>query len=237
MVAVVLTGPPGAGKTSVLTALADALSDDDIAHAAVEVETLVWTHPALTDEQWTRQLRSTCSVYRDAGFELLLVAQTLETDDDVAQLIDAVGADERPVRLEAQPDTLVERIVEREPASWSGLQGLVAHARVLAETMKALSGVDLVLSTEGAGAEEVAARIRRPARWLAAAPEARSRRCLLRPPIRAALRRAQTCRRASRCSRTRPHTSATGPRWRSLSGLMTERTAWTGRRRCRSRRR
>jgi Ni2+-binding GTPase involved in maturation of urease and hydrogenase len=43
--AVVITGPPGAGKTSVLSALVDALSDDDIAHAAVEVEMLVWTHP------------------------------------------------------------------------------------------------------------------------------------------------------------------------------------------------
>jgi Ni2+-binding GTPase involved in maturation of urease and hydrogenase len=47
MFALVLTGPPRAGKTSVLTALVDALSDDDIAHAAVEVEALVWTHPAL----------------------------------------------------------------------------------------------------------------------------------------------------------------------------------------------
>ena len=43
--AVVITGPPGAGKTSVLSALVDALSDDDIAHAAIEVEMLVWTHP------------------------------------------------------------------------------------------------------------------------------------------------------------------------------------------------
>ena len=41
MFAVVITGPPGAGKTSVLTALVDALSDDHIAHAAVEVEMLV----------------------------------------------------------------------------------------------------------------------------------------------------------------------------------------------------
>ena len=92
--AVVITGPPGAGKTTVLTALVDALSDDDIAHAAVEVEMLVWTHPALTDEQWARLVRSACELYREAGHRLLLVAQTLETDTDVAELLDAVGADE-----------------------------------------------------------------------------------------------------------------------------------------------
>lgn len=130
MVAVVLTGPPGAGKSSVLMALADALSDDDVAHAAVEVEALVWTHPALSDEQWTRRLRETCAFYRDAGFPLVVVANTLETDADVAQLLGAVGADEHfLVRLEAQPATLAARLVAREPATWSGLPGLITHAR------------------------------------------------------------------------------------------------------------
>ncbi len=161
MFAVLLTGPPGAGKTSVLTALVDALSDDDIAHAAVEVEALVWTHPALTDEQRARHVRLACELYREAGHRLLLVAQTLETDADVAELLDAVGADEVfLVRLEAQPATLVARIVDREPPSWSGLDGLVEHAQELAASMPSLSGVDLVLNTEGERGEDVAARIR-----------------------------------------------------------------------------
>jgi adenylate kinase family enzyme len=165
---VVITGPPGAGKSSVLTALVDALSDDDIAHAAVEVETLVWTHPALTDEQWARHVRSACELYREAGHRLLLVAQTLETDADTAELLDAVGADEVfLVRLEAQPATLVERLIDREPASWPGLPGLVEHTQELATSMPALSGVNLVVSTERERAEDVAARIRaaRPV-WL-----------------------------------------------------------------------
>ena len=176
MFAVVITGPPGAGKTSVLTALADALSDDDIAHAAVEVEALVWSHPALPDAQWMLHVQATCELYREAGHRLLLVAQTLETDDDVTQLLSAVGADEHfLVRLEAQPATLTERIVEREPASWSGLPGLVEHAQQLATTMPALGGVDLVLSTEAERAEDVAARIRaaRPDRLARAAHRGR----------------------------------------------------------------
>jgi broad-specificity NMP kinase len=159
--AVVITGPPGAGKTSVLTALADALSDDDIAHAAVEVEMLVWTHPALTDEQWARQLRVACELYREAGHQLLLVAQTLENEADVNELLDAVGADAVfRARLAAGPASLAERIIEREPAGWSGLSGLVEHAQELAATMPGLPGFDLVLSTEGERAEDVAARIR-----------------------------------------------------------------------------
>ena len=144
-----------------LTALVDALSDDDIAHAAVEVEMLAWTHPALTDEQWARQLRVACELYREAGHRLLLVAQTLETDSDVAELREAIGADEVfLVRLEAEPASLVDRIIEREPPSWSGLSGLVEHTRELAATMPALARVDLVLSTEGERPDDVAARIR-----------------------------------------------------------------------------
>jgi hypothetical protein len=83
------------------------------------------------------------------------------SDADIAELLNAAGAEEVfLVRLEAEPATLVDRITEREPATWSGLPGLVRHARELALTMPGLSGVDLVLSTEGRRAEDVAARIR-----------------------------------------------------------------------------
>lgn len=161
MLAVVLTGPPGAGKTTVLTALSDSLSDEDIAHAAVEIEALAWTHPALGDEAFARLIRRHCEFLGAAGHSLLLVAQTLETDADVAELLAAVGADDAVlVRLEALPATLVERITEREPSSWSGLPGLIEHAQELATTMPGLAGVDLVFSTQGQRPEDVAARIR-----------------------------------------------------------------------------
>jgi cytidylate kinase len=161
MFAIVLSGPPGVGKTSVLTALVDALSDDEVVHAAIEVEMLVWAHPALSDEQWERQVRNSSSLYRQAGYRLLLVAQTVETEGDLAQLLDAVGADGFfLVRLEAQPATLVERILAREPAGWSGLSGLIEHAQALAATMPRLRGFDLVLTTEGQRPEAVAERIR-----------------------------------------------------------------------------
>jgi adenylate kinase family enzyme len=161
VLAIVITGPPGAGKTSVLTALSDALSDDDVAHAAVEVETLAWTHPALSDEQRAQHIRLNCQLYRDEGHTLLVLAYTLETDADVAELLAAVGADDTfLVRLEAQPAALVERITARESACWSGLPRLVEHARELASSMPGLASIDVVLSTEGQRPEDVAMRLR-----------------------------------------------------------------------------
>jgi broad-specificity NMP kinase len=159
--AVVITGPPGSGKTSVLTALSDALSDDDVAHAALEVESVVWTHPALDEEPRLRHVRVNCALLRKAGFEVLLLVDTVETEPELAALLDAVGAEASfVVRLRAEPDTLAERIVAREPPGWSGLAALVEHARAMAD----VPGADLELSTDGHTAEAVAARIRETAR-------------------------------------------------------------------------
>jgi len=91
----------------------------------------------------------------------LLLAQTIDTDDDLARLLDATGADEQFVaRLQASPSTLVRRLVERGPDGWSRLPNLLAHTQRLAVSMPALAGVDLVLSTEGQRPQILAERIR-----------------------------------------------------------------------------
>jgi AAA domain len=161
VLAVVITGPPGAGKSSVLTALVDDLIDDDVANAALDVDEVVRSHPVLDDALWRRLVGGIAALFRDAGHRLLIVAETLETDADTARLLEVLGADEHLlVRLEAPADTLAARIVAREPESWSGRDGLVEAARRLAAAMPALRGVDLVLGTDGERPEAVAAGIR-----------------------------------------------------------------------------
>jgi hypothetical protein len=161
MFALVLTGPPGAGKTAVSDALSDALVLDDIRHAVIETEALTSAHPALGDEQWLAPVAAVCRLYRDFGYELLLVAVTVEADGDLRGVVDAIGCDEHVVvRLDAEPQTLRRRIMEREPEGWSGLDELVAASQRLGPVIAGLDGIALALSTEAERPAAVAERIR-----------------------------------------------------------------------------
>ena len=156
-----LTGPPGAGKTSVLEALSDALFVDDVRHALVEAEALTAAHPALDDEQWLAPIEAVCGLYRRFGYQLLLLAVTAESAEHLSRTLNAVRADEYVVvRLEAEPATLRDRIIEREPAGWPGLDGLIAATARLAPVIAGLDDVALALSTEGEHPSAVAERIR-----------------------------------------------------------------------------
>ena len=161
MFALLITGPPGAGKTEVLTALSELLVADDIRHATVEVEALTSAHPPLGDEQWTAPMHAVSGLYREFGYELLLVTATVESQHDLDAVLTAIGADEHAVaRLEAEPATLRRRIVEREPDGWPGLDALLGSAERLAPVIAGLDGIALAVSTEGEQPEAVAQQIR-----------------------------------------------------------------------------
>ncbi len=68
---VVLTGPPGAGKTVALTALSDSLVDDGIAHAAVDADEVAWAYPFPDLAQRCEHLRAWREPHARAGNELL----------------------------------------------------------------------------------------------------------------------------------------------------------------------
>jgi hypothetical protein len=157
---VVVIGPPGSGKTSVLTALHDVLADREVVHAVIEVEAVAWTHPPLADEQSFRHLAGLCRAYEAAGCPLLVVGATATSEDYLAAVIEAVAADDYFVaRLEADPLTLRKRIIAREPAEWSGLPRLLDAADEIAAASRSLKDVHLVCSTENASPLAVAGQI------------------------------------------------------------------------------
>jgi adenylate kinase family enzyme len=159
--AVVVIGPPGSGKTSVLTALHDALADHDVAHAVIEVEALAWAHLPISDAQSFQHLASLCDAYKAAGCELFIVGATATSADYLAAVLSAIEADEYlVVGLDADPQTLRKRVVAREPPEWSGLPQLLDAVDEIALMIRSLEDVQLLCSTDKASPTAVAEQIR-----------------------------------------------------------------------------
>jgi energy-coupling factor transporter ATP-binding protein EcfA2 len=160
--ALILTGPPGAGKSSVLEALTTLLDIDGVEYSALESEQLAWGSPWLSTQQWLPQLRAVMALQRDVGRRLFLLAATTESTDELRGVADAVSADRTlVVLLVAKPDVVAARIDAREPDEWPGKVKLIEHARELAVSMPCeLKGVDARIETDGRTAVDVAMEVR-----------------------------------------------------------------------------
>jgi hypothetical protein len=156
----VITGAPGAGKSSVCEALTTLLDNEGIAHGAIESEQLAWGTPWLEEAQMLEQLEVVLRMQRGYGRGLFLVVATTETEADLRALLAAIGAAATfVVALTAPGDIVAARVLEREPERWAARHSLAEHARELAEQIPRLPSVDLVLSTDGRDEESVAAEL------------------------------------------------------------------------------
>ena len=161
MFAVLVTGPPGAGKTATLIALLDALAEHHVPHAGVDVDEVAWAYPFPNLAQRCEHLRAWSVSHVRAGATLLVVAEVIESRAHLADVLVALGVDDHLlVRLEAEQATLRERIIAREPDGWFGLDHLLDDMANLHATMPALEGVHLVVDTERLTTAQIADAIR-----------------------------------------------------------------------------
>jgi hypothetical protein len=158
--ALILAGAPGAGKTSVLEALATLHDVHAIEHGAIEAEQLSLGLPLLPASSWVPQLAAILSLQREAGRRRFLLSATVETVDDLAAVRIAPAADlTLVVCLSASAETVAARIDAREPDHWPGKAPLITRARKLASSTPGLTGIDIVISTEDRAAADVAAEV------------------------------------------------------------------------------
>src|SRR5664280_3352296 len=158
--AVVLTGAPGSGKSSVLDALTTRLEIEGVAHGAIESEQLARGFPLLAGEHWIGQLAAVLEVQRQAGRSLFLIVATTETGEELSGVLAAACADRSlVVRLTAPAEVVAARLESREPDRWPGKRGLIEHARTLAAAIPRLGGIDLTIDTSERDAEDVAREV------------------------------------------------------------------------------
>jgi cytidylate kinase len=146
--AVVITGAPGAGKTTYLTALTDELVDADVAHAVIDADEVSWTYPFVDLSGRVDYVGRAWGAYRDNGHDLLLLGEVVESSEHLAQLLSAVGADDHLlVRLTAPYMLLRQRILAREPMEWSGTEHLIEETREWVRRIDELDGARLTVDT------------------------------------------------------------------------------------------
>ncbi len=159
--AVLITGTPGAGKSSVAEALGTLLELDRISYAGIETDQLSWGWPWLTVEQWLPHLHWLAGRQWQLGREALLVVTTTENEAELEAVRRAIQADRvLIICLSAPAELCAQRVAAREPDSWPGKARLVEHARALARVIPELKGIECVISTEARRPPAVAAEIR-----------------------------------------------------------------------------
>lgn len=160
MRALLLTGPPGAGKTTTLTALMGRLEADDVRHAAVEVEALALVHPWPDDDAAFDHLAFVAGSFGRRGYPLLLASATV-TDAAYLRRVRAAlpPEDLLVVCLTAPAEVLRARLVEREPPGWVGLPRLLKTSAELAEAMVSLPGIDMTFDTETQTVQQIVSAI------------------------------------------------------------------------------
>jgi hypothetical protein len=158
--ALLITGPPGAGKSSALDRLSTRLEQERIPYGAVEADELARGWPFSEFSEWAPRLGLVCGSMRRAGRELLLVVATVETDAQLAGAVSAIGAASTTVVcLSAAPSTVAARVAAREPDDWPGKAWLVTHAAAVAAEIPRLTGIDAVIDSETTGPAEIAERL------------------------------------------------------------------------------
>ncbi len=85
--AVVITGGPGTGKSSVAQAFTTLLENAGIEHGAIESEQLAWGSPWLPDRLVREQLGAVMALQRGHGRRLFVVVATTETQSDLDGLL------------------------------------------------------------------------------------------------------------------------------------------------------
>jgi hypothetical protein len=101
--AIVITGAPGSGKSSVAQAFTTLLDNAGIEHGAIESEQLAWGTPWLPDALVREQLAAVVALQRGYGRRRFVVVATTETQEELEGLVAAIGAERTLVACLSAP--------------------------------------------------------------------------------------------------------------------------------------
>ncbi len=160
---IIVTGPVGAGKTTVSLALSELLEAQGISHALIDMDWLRWLYPSKSHDPFRselgyKNLAALAKNYLAEGAKVLILADVVETLEQKEIYQEVIPeAKMTIVRLSAQESTLHDRLKKRE--SEATLPWYKNRATELKEIMESRLIGDWVVETEGKSAKQLAVSI------------------------------------------------------------------------------
>jgi len=168
---ILVTGPVGVGKTTLIDEMSGLLRAAKVPHATVDFDRLTASYPRSPDDDvWgtTLGLANLAAMWRNysaLGADRLLIARVIEDRKQLEGYRAAVpGADIVVVRLRASPRTLQQRV--RQRGEGRGMQWHLDRAVELAPLMDVQRVEDLLVETEDRTAGELARETLHLLGWL-----------------------------------------------------------------------
>lgn len=118
--AIVITGPVGAGKTTIMSSLTSLLEEQFQPCAGVDMDHLRWFYPKEPGDHFggaigRKHLAYLAASYRSLGIPVLVIADVVEHDNDRRAMAAALeGYDLHVVRLRVPMHLLENRLRQRE---------------------------------------------------------------------------------------------------------------------------
>jgi adenylylsulfate kinase len=166
--ALLLTGPVGAGKTTLAKEAGELLRAAGVPHAVIELDWLAWCSPPAGDTALRRRLvldNLGCVIanYEAAGIARFILAGSIVSVEHLQAIEGAVGRALTVVRITAPLEVVFERVDSRDPASKTigSLRDLAAfEARV-----RAAAGACACVENATGDVPSTAARVLTAAGW------------------------------------------------------------------------
>lgn len=165
----IITGPPGVGKTTVAAEVSELLDSAGVAHAFVDIDSLRWCYPRPPGDRFRnalamKNLAAVWTNFQAAGAGRLVLADVLESRDDLERYRAAVpGAEIVVIRLQASLRTLERRLAQREVGA--GLERHLRRAAELVALMEQRRVEDILIDTDNQPVTAVARDVLAQSGW------------------------------------------------------------------------
>lgn len=177
--AIVITGPVGAGKSTIMTAMSQLFDHQAISHVAFDMDYLRWVHPNPAGDPFAAQLgyHNLAAIWPNVQIvspQCVLLADVVERRSQVQDYLAAMpGTDVTIIRLQVPMPLILDRLAGRE--NETTIAWYRQRAPELQTLMEREQVADTVIDVGHRSPEEVAAEILQRTGTIHAAPDTKSK--------------------------------------------------------------